>query len=298
MVTVILRGGLGNQLFQYATGRAHALRTNRELFLDLSRLDRDRGPEVAKRSLHVDSFDISEHYTVKSENSNRSNIISDRVPRALAAISPHLGMRLFGLYSENHPQKFDSHVLDFPSDITLNGYWQSERYFEEYADTLREEITVSEPIRGENAKWYDQIQEASSVSVHIRRGDYVSLGNALPPAYYRQSLTRIHKETGAESLFFFSDDMDWVRTHNEELLPESVDFDVNYVECNDGETAHEDLRLMRTCDSHVIANSTFSWWGAWLDGSDMNRVIAPNYWFDTPVEQLDIIPDRWTTVEG
>jgi hypothetical protein len=75
-------------------------------------------------------------------------------------------------------------------------------------------------------------------------------------------------------------------------------FDVNYIECNDGETAHEDLRLMRACDAHVIANSTFSWWGgAWLDDSKSQHIVAPYQWFETPVEQLDIVPSRWTLVD-
>lgn len=297
MVSILLRGGLGNQLFQYATGRAHAIRTESDLFIDTSRLERERSPNVAKRSLHIDAFDLSEHYMERTSTFDVGSDLFERIPRLFASVTPRLATRLFNLYVEDDPQEFDPGVLELPGDITLNGYWQSEQYFDEYADTLRDEITVSTPPRGKNETWYDRIQDANSVSVHIRRGDYVSLGYALPRVYYRTALDQIHRKTGADTLFFFSDDMAWVREHSQGLLPERGDLDVNYVECNDGETAHEDLRLMRSCDHHVIANSTFSWWGAWLDKTESKHVIAPASWFDTPVDQLDIIPDRWTTVD-
>jgi hypothetical protein len=220
MVTVILRGGLGNQLFQYATGRAHALQTKTDLYVVISSLDLDRGAHVAKRSLHLDSFDLSENYNEKSPTSGFGSQLIDWGSRILARVNPEAALRLFNLYVENNPQEFDPSVLELPGDITLNGYWQSERYFQEYADTLREEITVSDSPHGENKKWYSQTQNNSSVSVHVRRGDYVSLGNALPPAYYRQALSQIHNETGAESLFLFSDDMDWIRHTLKICFPE------------------------------------------------------------------------------
>ena len=295
MVSVILRGGLGNQLFQYATGRAHALRTGSDLSIYLSRLQHDSGSDVAKRSLQIDAFELPVEYVGGGPTFSVGGWSFERISRIVASIDQSLAVRLFNLYVEDQTLTFDPVVLELPGDITLDGYWQSERYFDEFAETLRHEISVSDPVSGVNRQWYDRISSANSVSVHVRRGDYVSLGWALPPEYYRDALNRIRSDTGATDLFFFSDDMDWVRTHKSALVADN-DYEVHFVECNDGETAHEDLRLMRSCDHHVIANSSFSWWGAWLDDSETKHVVAPDYWVHDSVEQLDIVPDRWTTV--
>ncbi|WP_192812428.1 alpha-1,2-fucosyltransferase [Halorubrum sp. T3] len=200
------------------------------------------------------------------------------------------------MYVEDQSLTFDPNVPNLPGNVTLDGYWQSERYFTEFTETLRREITVRNPVSGENQRWYDLISDTGSVSVHVRRGDYVDLGWALPPSYYRNALNQIQDETDVTDLFFFSDNIDWIRTNQKDLVPDHSDTNVHYVECNDGETAHEDLRLMRACDHHIVANSSFSWWGAWLDNSETKIVIAPDYWVHDPVNHLDIIPDRWDTV--
>ena len=296
MVSVKLRGGLGNQLFQYATGRAHSLRTNSDLFLDLSQLDRDRGPQVSKRSLHLEAFDLPVEYVDRESKYIFDGILTERIPRIVADLNQSLATRLFKLYLENRPLTFDPRVLELPSDVIIDGYWQSERYFDSFTEILRNEISVSNPLQGENRQWYDRISETSSISVHVRRGDYVSLGWALPPAYYRSALNHICCETSEINLFFFSDDMDWVRAHHQDLLPDHNDFKINYIECNDKKNPHEDLRLMRTCDHHITANSSFSWWGAWLDDSEAKQIVAPDYWVHDSVYTLDIVPNRWTTV--
>jgi len=296
MVSVILRGGLGNQLFQYATGRAHSLRTDSDLYIDVSQLAQNRSSEIARRSLNLDAFDLPVEYIKRSSEYKLTWRISEQIRRAVAAVGPRLAMRFFKLYVENRSLTFDSSVIALPGDVTLDGYWQSEQYFDDFIETLRNEITVQDPVRGENKQWYKRITESDSVSVHVRRGDYVSLGWALPPAYYRNALDLIRRETGPKSLFLFSDNMGWVRSHRRKLFPNGDDFDMNYVECNDGETAHEDLRLMRTCDHHIIANSSFSWWGAWLDESKAKQIVAPDYWVHDSVDHLDIVPNRWTTV--
>jgi hypothetical protein len=296
MVLVILQGGLGNQLFQYATGRAHSLRTDSDLYIDISRFDRAHGPDVAKRSLYLDAFNLTVKYVKESSICELDRTIVKQISRAVAKVSPQLATRLFNLYVEKRSLKFDPRVTELPGDVMLEGYWQSELYFNDFDETLRHELSVRNPVRGKNRWWYKRIVDTDSVSVHVRRGDYVALEWALPPAYYRNALNFIHRETEATNLFFFSDDMDWVRTHSQELLPDCSNFNVNYVECNDGETAHEDLRLMRTCDHHVVANSSFSWWGAWLDESKTKQIVAPNHWVHDSVDRLDIVPDRWTTV--
>jgi hypothetical protein len=224
-----------------------------------------------------------------------SSSIRRRLPRIIASVNQPIATRIFKLFIEYKSLKFDPRVPKLPGDVTLDGYWQSERYFDDFVEVLRREITVRDPVSGKNEQWYKQINSTDSVSVHIRRGDYVSLEWALPPTYYRNALARIHSTSDAANLFFFSDDMDWVRDNREELVPDYSDYDVHYVECNDGKAAHEDLRLMRACDHHVVANSSFSWWGAWLDDSETKHIVAPNYWVHDFVGNLDIVPNRWHT---
>lgn len=296
MVSIIIKGGLGNQLFQYATGRAHSLRTNSDLFVDLCQFNSNLGPDVAKRSLHLDAFEFPVDYIGKDRSHSFGGNISRKISQSLASVDQSLATRLFKLYVGDQSLTFDPHIPDLPGNTTLDGYWQSERYFADFTEKLRREITVRNPMSGENRQWYDHITGTNSVSIHVRRGDYVSVGWALPPTYYRNALNLINNERNATNLFFFSDDMDWVRSSREELVPRHSDYDVHYVECNEGKTAHEDLRLMRACEHHVVANSTFSWWGAWLDKSETKRVVAPDYWVRDTVENLDIVPDRWITV--
>jgi hypothetical protein len=263
--------------------------------VNLSRIDSNPGPDVAKRSLYLDTFDLPAEYVEGETNQNFSSSIRKRLPRIIASVNQQLATRIFGLFIEDKSLRFDPRVAKLPGNVTLDGYWQSERYFDGFTQVLRREITVCDPVSGKNQRWYNLINSTDSVSVHVRRGDYVSLEWALPPTYYRNALDYISCSSGATNLFFFSDDMDWVRANREELVPDHSDYDVHYVECNDGETAHEDLRLMRACDHHVVANSSFSWWGAWLDGSETKHVVAPNYWVHDSVDNLDIVPDRWHT---
>lgn len=295
MTSVILHGGLGNQLFQYATGRAHSLRTDSPLYMNMSQFHKDRGPDVAERSLNLDAFDLPVEYVNNSSTWGPNWKLFERLPQTVATVSQPLATRLFNLYVEDRSLRFDPHVVQLPSDIILDGYWQSEQYFSDFDEKLRNEIFVHNSISDKNRQWYDCITDTDSVSVHVRRGDYVSLGWALPSIYYRNALNRIYNKTDVTDLFFFSDDMNWVRTNCEELLPEERDINVHYIECNNGETAYEDLRLMRSCDHHIIANSSFSWWGAWLDKSNQKQIVAPNFWVYDQVDNLDIVPNRWET---
>ena len=296
MVVVTLRGGLGNQLFQYATGRAVALRTGSELRLDLSDIGNQWGPDITERPLHLNAFDLSADYFKIAGGGHLRTAIYDKLGSILWFVSKDAAVKFVGIYKDDDTCVFDHRVLELPGNIHLDGYWQSEKYFQPYADVLRDEISVQNPPVGKNRDWYEQIESANSLSIHVRRGDYVNLDRVLPPEYYHRALQHITKTTVISDVFVFSDDMQWVREHRHELIPNNPEFDLNYVDCNDGSTAHEDLRLMRACDHHIVANSTFSWWGAWLNEADSKRVIAPDYWIQDDATNLDIVPERWEKV--
>jgi len=296
MVVVTLKGGLGNQLFQYSTGRAIALQTGTNLQLDLSEIGKQRGDDVTERSLHLNVFDLPASYFGKSGQSGLQTAVYDKLGSIIWSMSKYASIKIAGIYKDDEALIYDQKVLELPGDIHLKGYWQSEEYFKSYAEKIREEVSIPDPPVGENRDWYKQICDTKSLSVHVRRGDYVNLDRALPPEYYRKALSTIAETDTIFDVFVFSDDMNWVREHRQEFVPSDTSYDLHYITCNDGSTAHEDLRLMRACDHHIVANSTFSWWGAWLDKSDSKRIIAPDYWIRDHTSNLDIVPDRWEKV--
>lgn len=202
------------------------------------------------------------------------------------------------MHKDQTPHRFAPQILKAPGDSVLYGYYQSEQYFSSIRDLLREEISPSAKLPKAGRPWKERVEQTTSVAVHVRRGDYVDQGWTLPAEYYRSAINAVQSLRGTIELFFFSDDMAWVREHIDVLLPDrGVAPTVHYVDCNDGAAVANDLVLMKSCRHQIIANSTLSWWGAWLNRHDEKTVLAPAYWIREPVDDIDIIPDRWETVD-
>jgi len=181
------------------------------------------------------------------------------------------------------------------------GYFQSERYFEAHADVVRAELTPARPPDPQNARWLAEIAaEPRAVSLHVRRGDYVRNAKfaahhgTCTPAYYDRALAYVTEQIGAAPVIYvFSDDPEWVRANMQ--LP----CDVRVVGHNDASRNVEDLRLMSACRHHIIANSSFSWWGAWLNPRRDKVVAAPAMWFADPTSvNPDIWARGWQRIEG
>lgn len=283
MIVSRLIGGLGNQMFQYATGRALALRLEVPF-----RIDRRAFSHYHTHAFGLDCFDIE---------------LSDAPPRRLPS-PPNEGriqrlLRKFlptelTVYSERS-FTFDQNVSSLPNNVYLDGYWQTERYFQDFADTIRADFTVRHPPSAANQRWLNQIVDTHSVSLHIRRGDYVTNASAAAVHgtcdlnYYERAVKYIHDTTGiAPVLYVFSDDPDWVAQNL------NLPYPMHLVRDNNATTNYEDLRLMTACRHHVIANSSFSWWGAWLDGRTNSITVAPDHWFVTgTLDARDLVPQRW-----
>ncbi|MDZ7603533.1 MAG: alpha-1,2-fucosyltransferase [Hoeflea sp.] len=277
-----LHGGLGNQLFQYATGRAVALRTRSELLLDARQFT----------PANPFQYDLG-HFRIAARVAEEGELPPAK-DRALA----YAWWRLFGrspCFVREQSLAFNKRIGTIGPDCYLHGYFQSERYFEAIAAELRTELAFCEPARDANARMAERIQNAPSVSLHIRRGDYLTSAKARAahgapdPDYHRRALEEIRTRSGTDPVvYLFSNDPDWVRDNMK------LDAELVTVAINDGRTAHEDLRLMSLCDHHVIANSTFSWWGAWLNPSPEKIVVAPARWFASPkLSNPDITPQGW-----
>jgi hypothetical protein len=190
---------------------------------------------------------------------------------------------------------FDPAVLRPRRHAFLAGYWQSERYFDAIADRLRGELTPRQPPDPVNAALLAEIEAAEAVSVHVRRGDYVDhpdIHPLMPVEYYRAAVDAVRARTRDPRFFIFSDEPDRAGALLSWLSPATV------VSHNGAERDSEDLRLMRHCRHHIIANSTFSWWGAWLCPHADKVVIAPRRWFADafPHSTADLLPPRWLRI--
>jgi hypothetical protein len=278
-----LCGGLGNQLFQFAAGRALAARLDRPLFVDASDY-----PRFPLRTFELDHFRAPVRHAPRRY---RWFLRAGRTP--LAAILP-AGLRVLRIREQTHAfQPWPDVPASLPA--FLSGYWQSERYFAEIAATVREDFQVATPATGRNAALLAEIAACDSVAVHVRRGDYVSVPAAAAfhglcgLDYYEAAFERIEAAVSRPRYFVFSDDLPWARGHLRFRHP------AVFVDHNATAPPCEDLRLMAACRHFVIANSSFSWWGAWLSRQPEadKLVIAPRRWFLVPDANLDRTPPSW-----
>jgi Glycosyl transferase family 11 len=295
VIAATLVGGLGNQLFQYAAGRSLALRHDTELVLDLSLL---RGPQselATPRAYELGCFQV-EARTVESVRSWESLPAASgaglrtrsRIRRARARFTV-LRQRGFEL----QPAFFGA-----PDDTLLVGFWQSEAYFADQAERLRRDLVLPAPAPAA-AELLARVASDASVSVHVRRGDYAHdaatrrVHGLLPEAYHRAALEEIAGRTGtALDVHVFSDEPAWCREHLDLGLPFTV---VDLA----GAPAYEELRAMSACRHHVVANSSFSWWGAWLDARPDAIVVAPRQWVaDTSIDTAHVVPERWIRLDA
>ena len=293
MVIVKLIGGLGNQMFQYAAGRTLAAKHGTTLKLDISGFE---SYELRDYSLHA--FRIQESFAATEEVARVKGAFKNRLARVafrlIQRLKPYYRRSVF---RESSVSLFDPNILKTPQEIYLDGYWQSEKYFKEIESTIRQEFTFKHPPEGRNAELVGQIQACDSVSLHVRRGDYVTnpvtyevLG-VCSPAYYRTAIQQLTQSIQGPHFYVFSDDIDWVRRNL------WIDYPVTYVNHNGIDKDYEDLRLMSQCKHHIIANSTFSWWGAWLCNYSGKIVIVPHRWFKQPhLNAEDIVPPSWLRV--
>lgn len=287
MIVVNLIGGLGNQMFQYAAGRALALRRGADLFID-----RRGFLEYKPHSYGLDPFRARvEDAPNDALPAGRGNGF-ERVLRGFG-----IGKRLPVVREKGFG--FQPSLLEQSAPAYLDGYWQSERYFNDYASVIRDDFTViREPSPG-NAEWLARIKGTLSVSLHVRRGDYVTNPEAnkfhgtCGIDYYERAIRLLHGRLGADLEFFvFSDDPGWVRNHLR-----FGGFAHHFVTDNDAATNYEDLRLMAACRHHIIANSTFSWWGAWLNPLPGKLVVAPARWFRSgDLDDRDLVPQGWLRI--
>lgn len=292
MIIVKLMGGLGNQMFQYAAGKALALKHSTELRLDLSwfntltQSDTIRSYDLACFAFHEDIIASQEDLkTIKKSH------LPSKIVKIVKSIYPSFQKNII-LEKQFH---YDPHFWESSMNAYLIGYWQSFHYFESFSKDIGEDFNFKIPMELENKKLSESILRTSSVSLHIRRGDYVTnthtnnFHGTTTLDYYNKAIEYIHQHVEEPHIFIFSDDMEWVKENF------CLSYPTTYIDHNT--LAFEDMRLMSLCKHNIIANSSFSWWGAWLNNNPNKIVIAPKQWFnDHSINTNDLIPNSWLRI--
>lgn len=272
-------------MFQLAAGKALAERLGVELVIDSSYFHSRRN--VARDfGLH--------HFNHGAQVSKTPLQPKGKLLAKLSGRAKGPGLTAYKETSSTYDPVFEG----LPDNTYLDGYWQSERFFQDQISTIRQTMTFTEQPNKKNAEVLSEMANCVPVSLHIRRGDYIS--NAKFKAvhglcdleYYHKAVDLVAKKLSAEPVIYaFSDDPDWVAENLK--LP----FEVRYMRHNDSSTDFEDMRLMSTCHHHILANSSFSWWGAWLNQSESKIVVAPKRWFlDPDLQENDIHIAGWITL--
>jgi hypothetical protein len=292
MIIMQLMGGLGNQMFQYALGRRLAIERNVSLKLDLSWYK-----QYDTRTYRLDYFQIDAEIASPDElegvKYSRWRGIPARFQQSIQNYLPYYRQAVV----HEKSLSFDPNILKVPRHAYLNGYWQSEKYFKSIEIIIRNEFQPKYPLSPISLEWARVIRDNPSVSLHIRRGDYVSdphinqVHGVCSLKYYQKAAEHILLSKPDAIFFIFSDDLGWARLN--------IDFlgMANFVQVEGDARDTEELHLMSLCQHHIIANSSFSWWAGWLGSNPQKIVIAPQRWFNDQSRDIThLFPDSWMLI--
>ena len=286
-------GGLGNQMFQYAAGRSLAHQHEVPLELDLSWFRR-----YTSRTFSLNYLNISAPVAanVDLRKLNRSHWPT-RIRNCFQLYERCISYYKRSIYEEPYFH-FDKNFFHAPRNVILSGYWQSEKYFRGIEDVLRKEFEVSSLPTKKNKYLAEAINSTVSVGIHVRRVDYVEdkktnlTHGVLSKEYYLNCVNLMCAQLDNPCFFVFSDDPLWAR---ENLIIVSP---VTFVSHNGSNEDYEDLRLMSICKHQIIANSSFSWWAAWLNRYPDKKVMVPKRWFNvSDNDTKDLYPSTWYVID-
>lgn len=286
-------GGLGNQLFQYALYRA-VEENGCDVYADLS---------FYKRSKCHNGYELKRIFNIelKECDENQAKCYGDRYDLLARIIrktinrnyglNPHIIREKQSMYIEGLTEKCNNNAY-------LIGYWQSEQYFIHIKNKLRSELIFPDIDAEKNLRVIKEIKESNSVAIHVRRGDYLNKDNSRlfcnlgESHYYQNAVSYLKSKYNDLKYYVFSNDIQWCMDH----LP--LD-NSTYIDWNRGAESYRDMQLFSACKFQIIANSSFSWWGAWLNNNPQREVLAPNEWFVKSSGYSDdmIIPKEWVKID-
>ena len=271
MVTVLLSGGLGNQMFQYAAAKSLAIRLNTTLSVDLYTFLKNTQATVRPYELGIFNIeDVVETSSLKAK----------AVTKARPFIQKHRSFfQRLGVFTDTYAILYQPTFEALTGDVIMSGYFQNESYFNNIPELLRKDFSFKYPLTGKNKDIAGQVSENQSIAVHIRRGDYLNKNSQsnfaiLEKDYYEKAINYISAHVKNPKFYVFSEDFDWIKDNLN-----FKEFPVTFIDWNKGKDSYIDMQLMSLCKHNIIANSSFSWWSAWLNNNEEKRVIAPERWF-------------------
>ncbi len=290
MIIVKIKGGLGNQMFQYALGRHLALKNDEELLLHISPYKGDIIREFLLGGFQIKAK-IASDEELKQINIDNDKFI-DKIKNSFSRKN-YLKMRYI---NEKRKWVFDPDILKLTGNIYLDGYWQNEKYFFDIRDMIVKDFTLKKTLNHEIVRKLRQNKE-NSVALHFRRTDYVEnpvtnrYHGVCSLDYYYNAIMIISKHIENPKYFIFSDDIEWVKNNLK------LEYDHIFIDFKPYLTDIDELDIMKMCGNHIIANSTFSWWGAWLSEKKEKMVIAPKKWLkNTSNDTSELIPEKWIEI--
>ena len=282
MVIVRMVGGVGNQLFCYAYAKS-LQQKGYDVKIDISTFKFNKID-----SYEFDKYNIDIPISTQKENEILFNNSS------LSKILKRFGIDISNKVREKS-LLFDESLLRINDNSYVDGYFQNEKYFYDIREIILEQISINRPLSNFTKSIQKKINSLNNTcSIHVRRGDMandinVKIHGVCSVEYYNNAIEFLKNKLGEVNYFIFSDDFEWCRSN---LKIDNAIF----VESDEHRIAHEDIYLMSLCDHNIIANSTFSWWGAWLNDNESQISIAPMEWFKDKKYQKqsqDIVPNRW-----
>lgn len=293
--TILIRlwGGLGNQMYQYALAKKLSiLNNNAEIKLDISYFENYYWPfELNKLNIKASIANKEDIFHFDNGSlSRKAGKLIEKIP--WIRVKDFIRKPFSKVFTEPEVS-FNPEVLNIRNDVYLKGYWSSYKYFDDIREVLLEDFSFKEKMNDENKKVSDLINSTdSSVSLHIRRGDYISLPEAkkvfrspFEDGFYDKAVSEIEKRIDNPEFFLFSDEPEWVK-ENLKLKHKHRIIDINK-----GKNNYWDMKLMSLCKHNIIANSTFSWWAAYLNQNKNKLVFAPKAWInDSRYIIEDILP--------
>ena len=304
MIITRISAGLGNQLFQYATARAISVKLNRKLFLDNSWYDYIKSIEdhsnpnattiryfllnyfnIQSRAINKIHLNWIKRLEIRSNNSRFYKFLLD---------GP---LNNFSYTTINHNNFSLESIQKYPH-VYLTGYWQNNDIIEEYKNLIYNDLILKHPLSANNQTYLKSINTTNSVAIHFRRGDYQSkpksrdVHASCSNNYYYKGIEHLRNKINNLHYFIFSDDRTWVKNN--------LDFNANTTFIDNNGPSYEHLFLMSQCKHQITANSTFSWWAAWLNMNPEKIIITPQYWYnDKHLNETVIrIPNEWLKINN
>ena len=288
MIIVRVTGGLGNQMFQYAMYKSLEKKGK------LVKLDSKSFYETKKEH---NGYELERIFDIKPNKPTKEDL--EKFDENNISTLFKIKRKLFG----DKKFVYDTKEYVFNKDVYklkntyLNGYWQSIKYFEGIENDIKKDFRFKNQLDNKNLEILNEIENSNSISIHIRRGDYMSpenynmYGCIATPTYYKKAIKVIEEKVENPTFFVFSNDMDWVKKNIQ------INSRVFYIDINSGNGSYKDMQLMSNCKHNIIANSSFSWWGAWLNENKNKIVIAPKKWInreDVDSDKIELFCEGWT----